>query len=71
MRILFFLQNRQIRNYRMMDVIQWNVRKKQSDFSIESCLYKMQIKARVRQKHRFLLHGEYDVMVSTESSYAR
>lgn len=71
MRILFFLQNREVRNYRMMDVIQWNIRKKQPDFSIESCLYKMEMEARVRQRHRFLLHGEYGVTVNAKGSYTR
>jgi len=69
LRILFFLENRQLKNYRMMDVIQWNVRKKQSDFAAADCAYQIEIKTEVMQKHLFLLKNEYKGTVDTAWSY--
>lgn len=69
LRILFFLKDRQIRNYRMMDIIQWNVRKKQNDFSIADCAFQVEVSAEVVQRHVFLLKSEYIKTVDAAWSY--
>lgn len=69
LRILFFLKNKKLRNYRMMDIIQWNVRDKQADFMIEDCAYEVGIRAKVVQRHLFLVKSEYEGTVETAWSY--
>lgn len=59
MRILLFLMKRKERNFRMMDLIQWNVRTVQKDFSVDDCFCKAEISAEVREKHLFFMNGEY------------
>ena len=46
-RILLFLEDKAVRNYRMMDVIQWNVRKKQKDFSTDACACEVDRQGRI------------------------
>ncbi len=58
-RILLFLENRNVRNFRMMDLIQWNLRKTQADFAVSDCIYEAEMRARVRQRHLFLLKSGY------------
>ena len=69
LRILLFLQDRNQRNYRLMDVIQWNLRHKQEDFSILSCAGKLEIASRLRQKHLFLVQNEYEIEISAAGAY--
>ena len=69
LRILLFLQDRDQRNYRLMDVIQWNLRHKQEDFSILSCAGKLEIASRLRQKHLFLVQNEYEIEISAAGAY--
>lgn len=69
LRILFLLKNKELRNYRMMDVIQWNMRKKQSDFAAEDCAYEVGIQTKVLQHHVFLVKSEYEGTVKTTWSY--
>lgn len=69
LRILLFLQDRDQRNYRLMDVIQWNLRHKQQDFSILSCAGKLEIASRLRQKHLFLVQNEYEMEISAAGAY--
>lgn len=68
-RILLFLEDRQTRNFRMMDLIQWNIRRKQADFSIADCACELEIKSDILQKHIFLLKSEYIGTVTTALSY--
>ena len=69
MRILLFLMNREDRNYRMMDVIQWNMRTVQEDFSVSDCMYQINLEAAVLEKHRFLVHDTYSRTVQTVGIY--
>lgn len=69
MRILFILKSRQERNFRMMDLIQWNVQEKQKDFSIQACAYQIDTETEVIQKHVFALKSEYEGMISVTGSY--
>ncbi len=58
-RILLFLAEREERNFRMMDMIQWNVRTVQKDFSVEDCFCEAEISTDIREKHLFFINGEY------------
>ena len=69
LRILFFLEKREVRNFRMLDVIQWNLRKKQADFAVADCAYALSVSAKVSERHLFLLKDSYSRMVSTAASY--
>lgn len=68
-RLLLFLEDKTERNYRMMDVIQWNVRKKQKDFTAGSCACRVEIRTEVSQKHVFLMKNEYGQTVETAWTY--
>ena len=68
-RLLLFLEDKMERNYRMMDVIQWNVRKKQKDFTAGSCACRVEIRTEVSQKHVFLMKNEYGQTVETAWTY--
>lgn len=59
MRILFLLMDKEKRNLRMMDVIQWNVRTVQGDFLTADCITDVKIKVEVAERHLFLLRTEY------------
>ncbi len=59
MRILFFLTDRAERNYRMMDVIQWNVQTVQENFLIEDCIASVNIRVAVTERHLFFGKNEY------------
>ena len=69
MRILYFLQDRETRNYRMMDVIQWNVRTVQDDFSVVDCYSRVKVRAEVTNRHVFAMKKEYIRTVETEGVY--
>ena len=62
---MMFLMDRGVRNFRMMDLIQWNIRMGQSDFSVASCAYQME----VMQKHMFFQKEEYRGTVHAAGSY--
>ena len=68
-RILLFLEDKAVRNYRMMDVIQWNVRKKQKDFSTDACACEVEIRTEISQQHLFLMKDEYWQTVETAWAY--
>ena len=68
-RILLFLEDKAVRNYRMMDVIQWNVRKKQKDFSTDACACEVEIRTEISQRHLFLMKDEYWQTVETAWAY--
>lgn len=69
MRILMFLMDREERNYRMMDVIQWNMRMIQEDFAVSDCKYRIDLETTVQEKHRFLRHDTYTRTVRTVGTY--
>jgi len=69
LKLLLFLEDQQTENYRMMDVIQWNVRKKQADFAAADCAGQVEIRANTVQRHLFLLKSEYTKTVDTAWAY--
>lgn len=64
LRILLFLTDREVRNYRIMDLMQWNVRTVQNDFAAADCIHELKIRAEVLNRHVFAMKSEY--MRSTE-----
>lgn len=66
---LMFLADRKERNFRMMDLIQWNIRTKQADFSAANCAYQIELEAEVLQKHMFFQKEEYKGRVYAAGSY--
>ena len=66
---LMFLMDRKTRNFRMMDLIQWNIRTKQADFSVMNCAYQIELETEVLQKHMFFQKEEYKGTVYTAGSY--
>lgn len=66
---LMFLMDRKIRNFRMMDLIQWNIRMKQADFSAANCAYQIELETEVLQKHMFFQKEEYKGTVYVAGSY--
>ena len=66
---LMFLMDRKTRNFRMMDLIQWNIRTGQADFSVADCAYQIEIEAEVLQKHMFFQKEEYKGTVYAAGSY--
>ncbi len=71
LRVLFLLKDARTRNDRMMNVIQWNVQTKQSDFSVKDCAHQIEIKADIVQRHVFGIQTPYEQTVRTEWSYER
>ena len=66
---MMFFMDRGERNFRMMDLIQWNIRMGQADFSVASCAYQIEIEAEVMQKHMFFQKEEYRGPVHAAGSY--
>ena len=66
---LMFLMDRKTRNFRMMDLIQWNIRTEQADFSAANCAYQIEIEAEVLQKHMFFQKEEYRGTMYAAGSY--
>ncbi|WP_394524411.1 DUF5702 domain-containing protein [Lacrimispora sp. JR3] len=71
LKLLLFLGEQQLQNYRLMDVIQWNICRKQGDFRMENCIYQAEIKGSVKSKHLFFGGRDplYPVDVRTEKAY--
>ena len=46
-------------DYRLLDVMQGNIREKQSDFRIRSCAYRVQMRAQFLGKHLFLFPSRW------------
>ena len=69
LRVLFFLLNRELRNFRMMDVIQWNVRTIQKDFAVEDCICGVEVEAEIREQHMFLMKNSYKRTVKAVGTY--
>lgn len=69
LRILLFLMDRGERNYRMMDLIQWNVSTIQSDFRVQDCKTNIVIHASVTERHLFAMSQEYIRSVEVTGAY--
>lgn len=69
MRILFLMTGWEERNGRIMDLIQWNMRITQPDFSVADCIGTVRIRMKIRQKHLFLVKNTYDTVLETAGAY--
>lgn len=69
MRILFLLMDKETRNLRMMDVIQWNIRVMQEDFLVSDCMTDVKMNVAVTERHLFFLQTEYQRTVETIGTY--
>ncbi len=69
LRILFMVMNRVDRNFRVMDVIQWNVQSVQEDFLVRDCISKVDIQTIVEERHLFLRQGAYSRTTVTSGKY--
>ena len=69
LRILFFLTNRAERNFRIMDVIQWNMQTVQEDFLVSDCISEVDIQTTVEERHLFLSKGVYSRTTVTNGTY--
>jgi len=69
LRVLFFLMDRAERNYRIMDVIQWNVQSVQEDFLVNDCIAKIEVRSTIEERHLFLLQGTYSRTTKVNGSY--
>ena len=69
LRVLFLLTKRAERNFRIMDVIQWNVQSVQEDFLVEDCISNVDIQVAVEEQHLFLKQGNYSRTMSVSWGY--
>lgn len=69
LRILFMLMNRADRNFRIMDVIQWNVQSVQEDFLVKDCISTVEIQTVVEEQHLFLRKETYSRTTVTSGYY--
>lgn len=71
LKLLLFLGQQQVQTYRLMDIIQWNLSKKQEDFLLEDCIYQAEIKGKIKTKHLFFGGSNpfYSLDVKTEKAY--
>lgn len=77
-KLLLFIENRKDLYYRIMDMIQVNIKEKQEDFLMEDCAWGVDIEAKICGKHIFLIPGivenplgqrEYPMTVQVKKSY--
>lgn len=70
-KLLLFLGEPGRQHYRLMDVIQMNICRKQEDFRMVHCIYQAEIRAAVRSRHMFFGGNNpfYPVEVRTEKAY--
>lgn len=71
LKILLLIQKTHLTYYRLMDVMQINLVKKDEKFRMEHCIYQAEIEANVVSRHLFLggRHNSYQLMVRTEKAY--
>lgn len=77
-KLLLFIENREALYYRIMDMIQINIKEKQEDFLMADCAWGVDIQAEICGKHVFLIPGivenplgnrEYLMSVRVKRSY--
>jgi type IV secretory pathway TrbD component len=71
LKLLLFAGEPGRQHYRLMDVIQMNLCRKQADFYMLHCIYQAEIRGMVRSKHMFFGGNNpfYPVEVRTEKAY--
>lgn len=60
LKILLIVEDKSRQEYRMMDMIQKNLRQGQDNFRMKNCVYQAQIKTNIRGKHVFFSLGFVD-----------
>lgn len=71
LKLLLFMKDPREKLYRMMDVLQMNIRREQPDFLMNHCAYKVDIRLDNRGKHVFFSLGLWkSLMGGTEAGYA-
>lgn len=69
LRILCFLLDREEKNGRIMDLIQWNVGVRQKDFAVEDCVGILEIQTEMKHRHVFFTKEEYKQEVTVVGDY--
>ncbi len=71
LKLLLFPEEPGRQHYRLMDVIQMNLCRKQADFRMADCVYQAEIRGTVRSRHMFFGGNNpfYPVEVRTEKAY--
>lgn len=70
LKILLFLGEPGTIYYRLLNVIQMNTRRKQPDFSISHCAWKLKLRGKAKGKHLFFSGGgRYSMEVVTDKAY--
>ncbi|WP_333647158.1 DUF5702 domain-containing protein [Lacrimispora sp.] len=71
LKLLLFIGNEEIHRYRLMDVIQMNICRKQQDFRMAHCVYQAEIKGTANARHMFFGGRDpyYRMEVRTEKAY--
>jgi len=71
LKLLLFIGNEEIHRYRLMDVIQMNICRKQQDFRMAHCVYQAEIKGTANARHMFFggRNPYYRMEVRTEKAY--
>ncbi|WP_367566356.1 DUF5702 domain-containing protein [Lacrimispora sp.] len=71
LKLLLFIGNEEINRYRLMDVIQMNICRKQQDFRMAHCVYQAEIKGTANARHMFFggRNPYYRMGVRTEKAY--
>ena len=71
LKLLLFLSHSTRQYYRLMDVIQMNLRTTDSEFCMTHCVYGAEIRGKGRGKHFFfgVLEPAYTIEVRTEKAY--
>jgi len=71
LKLLLFPGESGQQHYRLMDVIQINLCRKQEDFRMENCVYQAEVRGTVRSRHMFFggNNPSYPLEVRTEKAY--
>ncbi len=71
LKLLLFPGESRQQHYRLMDVIQMNLCRKQEDFRMANCVYQAEVRGIVRSRHMFFggNNPSYPVEVRTEKAY--
>lgn len=69
LRLLFFLNNQTVRNARMMDVMQLNLKTRQNDFAVADCFLRAEFSVKLQEQHLFFVKNHYVRTIKTVGVY--
>ena len=69
LRILLFKDQSSLYDYRMMDMIQMNVKSEQKDFLLNRCVYSLELKAEAETKHVLASLGMLSAFLPMDTFY--